>query len=226
MKKILLLDNRETRQKDLCKYDLNKYHRILDNIISDDKCEQKLDIFLEDSSSFDNYDAILMHENIYEDRHNKVLTSIKEYCKNNKTHLVLFSGENSKCYNNEILSLDSTEFYSQNLEIFLKETLKCEKINILILGYGNKWEQAILLNILEKINLFINENEEFIDYEEFEIDNINISSLLIPVLNSKNIIFKKLISIMETIIDDEDEITIKTLILIKNELKLIINNLV
>ena len=65
------------------------------------------------------------------------------------------------------LELNSKDFYGQNLKIFLDNYRKNQQ-NILMLSYGDKWVLNVLLNILEKINLFLNKNDETdIVYDEF-----------------------------------------------------------
>ena len=186
MRKVLLIEDREQRQKDLLKssdVSLEKYNDILDNMI-----ENRFKTFIENirNSSFDltPYDVIIAHQSIFIEDKREVLSIIKNSCKEGKK-LVLFSGDKEiSSYSNsgyEELGLSSKQLYSKNLELFLQECQKGE-VNIRILAFGTHWKANIMLNVLEKINLFIETNsDEDIDYDEFlnktgflSIDNIDI----------------------------------------------------
>jgi len=186
MRKILLIEDREQRQKNLLKssdVSLEKYSDILDNMI-----KNRFKTFIEDirNNSFDftPYDVIIAHQSIFIEDKREILSVIRNSCKEGKK-LVLFSGDMEiSSYSNssyEELGLSSKQLYSKNLELFLQEYEKGE-INIRILAFGTHWKANIMLNVLEKINLFIEiNNDEDIDYDEFlnktgflSMDNIDI----------------------------------------------------
>ena len=161
MRKVLLIEDRAERQKDLLKssdVNLKKYSDILDNMIED-----KFENFIKDikNNNFDltPYDVIIAHQSIFIEDKRELLSIIKNSCKEGKK-LVLFSGDMEiSSYSNveyEELGLSSKKLYSKNLELFLKE-FEEGKINIRILTFGIYWKINIMLNVLEKINLFIEE---------------------------------------------------------------------
>ena len=87
----------------------------------------------------------------------------------------------------EFLQLNSKELYTKNLKLFLETN----ENNLLQLAYGEEWEVNILLNKLEKINKFIEDNKIEGDgvnayYSEFsEKININLLQILIEDLSIK-----------------------------------------
>ncbi len=164
MKKILLIEDVPHRQEDFMShtdFTLQSYDDILENITKD----RYKDISRElknDTFNFDDYSMIISHKTAFEDQTNIIINKLELYCKNIQKPLVLFSGGISNYYNNsnyEHLELNSKDFYSQNLKLFLDEYRKGNH-NLLILSYGGKWMLNILLNILERINIFINKNTE------------------------------------------------------------------
>ncbi len=174
MKKILLIEDRSERQKlfmDDTKIDLALYVDILDNI-TDNKYKILLEQLKNDTFNFNEYETVISHKSAFHDDNRLILNKIKNDCKAGKKQLVLFSGgitanyyDNTEC---EFMELNSKVFYSNHLKLFLEDARK-NKPNLLILSYGNKWKLDILLNIIEKINYFINtSNEEDISYAEFE----------------------------------------------------------
>lgn len=172
MRKILLIEDRSHRQNDfveLSNINLESYHEILDNKI-DEKYEEFIENIKNNNFDLSKYDVIIAHQSIFINDFKEILGKLKSYCKNNHKKLVLFSGGNEISYINdeyEELGLSSEDFYSKNFKIFL-ENFKQNKVNIRILAFGNKWKLNIMLNVLEKISLFVeSHNDEDLDYDEF-----------------------------------------------------------
>ena len=162
MKKILLLENKTIRQQDI---QIN-----CEKILGNENCNEKLENFMKDNSIFDEYDVIIIHENIYlESERKNLFNSLESYCK--EKYLVKFSGNNSQSsLTKKLLSLSAKKLY-ENIEEYLKEN-ESGQANILMLAYGKYWDLNKLLNVLHELNLFIadfNEDEE-LDFDEFEDD--------------------------------------------------------
>ncbi len=176
MKKILLIEDRVERQKiftEVTNIDLNRYSNIIDNQIKIDKKE------------LGNYSTIITHRSAYGSENSSMLGFLKEYCEKNSIQLVFFSGGiTSTFYSNEkyeFLLLNSKAFYSENLNYFLDDINNGNEPNLLILGYGKNWKTNLMANILEKINLFINDQDEnLVDYDEFEeeIDKATMDTII------------------------------------------------
>ncbi|NBK99278.1 MAG: response regulator [Erysipelotrichia bacterium] len=180
MKKIALIEDRDTRQERFSQeenFDFETYRSILDNFVFEEFEELALQI-LNDSFNLLQYDVIICHKSVQivdKNDSNLVITSrLKDYCKKHQKTLILFSGGISANYydNSEYdyLELNSKTFYSQNLKLFLDEVQK-ENENILMLCYGEHWQENIVANILEKTNLFIFDlQNNAVDVDKFEID--------------------------------------------------------
>lgn len=176
MKKIILIEDREERQKlfmEDTELDLSLYDDILENTIGD-KYEIIYEKLKNNTFNFDDYETIIVHKSAFHDDNRIILNKIRKHCQASKDkQLILFSGgittnyyDNSEC---ETIELNSKVFYSNNLKLFLEDA-KMTKPNLLILSYGAQWELNSLLNVLEKINFFIEENrtEKYIIYTDFE----------------------------------------------------------
>lgn len=171
---ILLIEDRVDRQKYFMSeadIDLNRYNDILDNMIKS-KYHEFVQKIKADTVDLDKYTVIVSHKSAFGDDNIGILQKLENHCRQHNKPLVLFSGgTDTNYYENidfELLELNSKLFYSDNLQLFLKETEEGTS-NILTLAYGRQWKLNILLNVLEKINLQITANMA-LDYEEFQLD--------------------------------------------------------
>ena len=167
MKKILLIEDRVERQNKFTNetgISLDKYETFLDRRESLDK------------DSLGEYSTIITHRSAFGESDENILDYLKKYCEVHQTKLVFFSGGISSIFYSKIkyefLLLNSKSFYSKNLELFLDDFQKNQEPNILLLGYGKDWKTNILLNTLEKINLFISNNEtkERVKFNKFKTE--------------------------------------------------------
>ena len=167
MKKILLIEDRVERQNKFTNETgiaLDKYETFLDRRESLDK------------DSLEEYSTIITHRSAFGESDENILDYLKKYCEEHQTKLVFFSGGISSTFYSkskyEFLLLNSKSFYSKNLELFLDDFQKNQEPNILLLGYGKDWKINILLNTLEKINLFISNNEtkERVKFNKFKTE--------------------------------------------------------
>jgi hypothetical protein len=168
MKKILLIEDRVERQ--------NRF--TLDTGILLDIYKDILDRkeTLDKNSLDNNYSVIITHRSAFGESDENILDYLKKYCEEHQTKLVFFSGGISSTFYSKIkyefLLLNSKSFYSKNLELFLDNFQKNQEPNVLLLGYGKDWKINILLNTLEKINLFISNNEtkERVKFNKFKTE--------------------------------------------------------
>lgn len=154
MFKILLIEDRIERQRLFSEdtgFDFNKYMDILDNRPS-----------LEDGIDLSIYSTIICHRSAFGESNDNILDRLKDHCKRTKTQLVFFSGGiSSTFYSNttyEFLLLNSKSFYSRNLTFYLDEVLKGSLSNLGIMAYGKNWKINLMLDVLSKVNMFINQN--------------------------------------------------------------------
>lgn len=171
---ILLIEDRAERQKHFMvetNIDLYAYSDILDNM-SKEKYQNFLQDIETDTFDLDKYTVIMSHKSAFGNDNINILQKLEKHCKLHQKPLILFSGGiDTNYYENidfEFLELNSKLFYSENLKLFLDETNEGIP-NILTLAYGKQWKLNILLNVLEKINLEIEQNEKM-SHKTFQLE--------------------------------------------------------
>ena len=177
--KILLIEDRPERQKQFLKktgIDIVSY-RFIDNKTENEYKSLKNELLV-NISILEEYDIIISHRSAFGIDNAKIIDAIKNYCETNKKYLILFSGGISTSYYTktpyEYLSLNSKDFYSDNLKLFLDNIQKNNDINLLLLTFGEQWELNLILNIFEKLNTV---NYDDIDDYDALNDKINITSI-------------------------------------------------
>lgn len=181
MNKVILLEDRKKRQDNLLEnipIDLDSYSDIFENI-NGSEFTRIIDNFESFLSNLTKDDVIIAHESALKSK--DLIDTLKEACKNKELKLVLFSGGiNITSYSNldfELLYLNSKEFYSNNLKLFLDSGKDSGEFNLLKLAYGANWEINLLFNYIEKANIFISGlYDEKILYEEF-LSRTNLASI-------------------------------------------------
>ena len=165
-KEIILLEDKDTRKG----FSKERFARLEDEtalevVFGKNACNNLLDKFMKNSEVFNNYTTIIIHASIYQpDKREELFDKLKEY---DDTNIVIFSGESAISLIGNVLILPANILYGENLEIFLKES----KPHLLMLGFGKNWKPSILLNVLEKLNLFIEKNHlPNVDFDVFEGD--------------------------------------------------------
>jgi CheY-like chemotaxis protein len=169
--KIALIEDRTKRQLHFLEQNninLDKYANILKNF-TEEKASNILEEIRSDSFDLQEFEIIICHKSV--ENNTVILANLKNYCKKHQKTLVLFSGGISvNYYDNselELLELNSKTFYSQNLVLFL-EAVKTGNEDILMLCYGEYWQQDIVANVLEKTNYLMGQVEEdIVFYDEF-----------------------------------------------------------
>jgi len=179
MKKILLVEDIPQRQSNFLEkqgIDLLPFSERLINC-AEEQYHSLIDEIIENKIDWTQYSTIIIHRSGFETQRE----ILKDICQENLIKLVFFSGGISSTFYTdkpyEFLQLNSKDLYTQNLKLFLESN----EDNLLELAYGDKWEINILLNKLEKINKFIednklNGNQEKVLYSDFSI-KINIDLL-------------------------------------------------
>ncbi len=170
--KILLIEDRKNRQKKFTKIDFSKYEMIDNKIGNEYKQIEKA--FNEEKFELNKYDVIISHRSAFGENNSKILSKLNAFCKEKKKKLILFSGGISVPFYTtnpfESLSINSKELYGNNLELLLEDAKANNNSNLLLLAYGKNWELNILLNTLEKINIFLVKYEKSITYNRFKQD--------------------------------------------------------
>ena len=158
MKKILLVEDRPQRQQNFLEkqsIDLTQMHDRLVNC-AEEVHQYLIEDIKNEDIDWNQYSTIIIHRSGFEQ---EILDKLKEFSQLNSLKLVFFSGAISSTFYMaqpyEFLQLNSKELYTKNLKLFLETN----ENNLLQLAYGEEWEVNILLNKLEKINKFI-ENDK------------------------------------------------------------------
>lgn len=161
--KILLLEDRLERQRQYLEpigINLSNYEYV------------DVQTTLSDLLKLEDYAVFIIHQSAINESNKKILLNIKSQSK----PIVIFSGGIYTTYRNiigksEHLYLNSRILYSENLHLFLNE-IGNKNINLLLLAYGKKWEFNNILNVLEKVNTYINKGnkETPVNYEDFNED--------------------------------------------------------
>lgn len=176
--KVTLLEDRIGRMEQFSEFDLKKEQSIfiitnseLTNLISD----------LDNNSTdkLNDYECIIMHRSAFTNSQRDV---IKAYCKKNKKHLVFFSGGiSSSIYNDSsfpFLHINSKDFYSNNLRLFIDEIESQNNLNLLILQFGYRWKLNLLLSLRDELNVMIQRDKYPKRIRELNINNLIKSELI------------------------------------------------
>ncbi len=166
MKKIILFEDKIDRDsKQQCNINLNEC-TFLETVFGSNECTSLLSSFIDNDRVLSLYDTILIHASIEFSDDISIIDKLKNYCNANSKKLVIFSGGGDiGSLQNNTLNITAKSLY-ENIEIFLKEYQK-NTSNLLMLAHGQNWILNILLNSLEKLNLYIENNKESEKYNIF-----------------------------------------------------------
>lgn len=166
MKKVLLLEDKTQRDSlRQANIDFDKFTN-LEAMFGESACKAVLN----NLEYLNNFDVIIVHASIQCDEKQNILQEIKKYCSEKNKILVIFSGGGDiGSFKNNTLEITAKSLYA-NLLVFLSHYPASS--HILMLAYGEKWSINIFLNILERLNIFIEDNKDDLteDYDDFEDD--------------------------------------------------------
>jgi hypothetical protein len=155
MKNVILVEDRIYRQRNLLGEKVAELEQFttLKNIAGGEEfAEIKMQIMANKYSVFDEYSTILLHRSAFEA---EVRNGVIDYLKDYNKKLVLFSGgitgsQVSRLKNMELMLINVTEFYSENLLLFLKDGGD----NLLELAFGKNWETSVLIDVIDKLTIY------------------------------------------------------------------------
>lgn len=166
MKKIILLEDKVDRDSlNQANIDFDQYTN-LEAVFGKNECIE----YLNDFSKLDDFEIVIIHASIQGESQENIVQKVKDYCAKFQKSLVIFSGGGDiGTLRNNTLEITAKSLYI-NLPTFL-ETYP-DNSHLLMLAYGEHWYLNILLRILERLNILIEENDENFteDYDEFEDD--------------------------------------------------------
>jgi hypothetical protein len=169
MNKTILIDDRVNRQKKHLAERLDELNQFpfLKNISGGEGFEEIHRHFIEsDFSYLDKFNPILIHRSAFSvNTRNELI----DYLKSKEKKVVFFSGgisgcEISKIGKAELMMINVTQFYSENIFVFLKNNAN----NLLELAFGNNWQLSIQIDTYEKLILY---KKSFKDCPVIKIEN-------------------------------------------------------
>jgi hypothetical protein len=157
--KIAIIEDRIPRLEQFTDFDLKKSKSV--TIITGLEFENLIhSLKINDTSKLNQYECIASHRSALS---NEVRDTLKEYCRNNKKPLVFFSGGiTSSVFKDEefpFLHINSKEFYSENLKLFIEAYEGHNTLNLLFIQFGKKWKLSLLLNLRNNIAVALNKQE-------------------------------------------------------------------
>ena len=156
MKNVILIDDRVNRQiKYLNKQELDFNNlKSLKNITEGKDFDQiKEDFIFGDFSFLNEFEVIMIHRSAFE---TNIRNSLLDNLRKTGKKVVFFSGGISGCQISttgklELLMIHVDQFYSENLFYFLKNGAS----NLLELAFGKNWQLSTLVDIYEKLSLYL-----------------------------------------------------------------------
>ncbi len=113
-----------------------------------------------DTKPLDQYECIASHRSALS---NEVRDTLKEYCRKKRKPLIFFSGGMTSSVLKDLdfpfLHINSKEFYSENLRMFIEACEESNTVNLLVLQFGKKWKLSLLLNLRNNIAVALNKQE-------------------------------------------------------------------
>lgn len=168
MNKVLILDERVERKKN---HMSNNAIRELTDCMNRGYLAMNTGEGIEKDNSFQycsDYSLLAFHKSWLDS--NKLFSDIVEYAKNNKKHLVIFSGGISQTLllnDFKDLRVNSADFYTDRLPVFIEKYAKSEvEQPLLELLYGKSWLIPIFMQYRQMLWRGVSkENNEFEDFE-------------------------------------------------------------
>jgi hypothetical protein len=172
--KIAIIEDRIPRLEQYTDFDLKKNKSV--SIITGVEFDNLIDsLKRSDTRKLDRYECIASHRSALS---NDVRDALKEYCRKNKKPLIFFSGgiTSSVLKDDEFpfLHINSKEFYSDKLKLFIEVFEEHNKVNLLVIQFGKKWKLSLLLNLRNNIAVSLNKQELKSKFPDFEIEDSEI----------------------------------------------------
>lgn len=226
--KILIIEDRIGRLEQFSEFDIRSCKNV-DIITGSDFDKLILSLEAKNTVVLDQYNCIASHRSALT---NEIRETIKEYCKGKNKPLIFFSGGITssvfKDVNFPFLHINSKDFYSANLKLFIDNSVDSNSINLLILQFGRRWKLSLLLNLRNHISVSQNKqafknNNLDIEIDESElikrVRDLQINALIKPdLINEKT----------EKILSDNDftSISLEQIQEVKSVINHLINNMV
>jgi hypothetical protein len=169
--KIAIIEDRIARLEQYTDIDLKKSKSV--TIITGIEFDNLIDsLRSNDTRKLDQYECIASHRSALS---NEVRDTLKEYCRKNKKPLIFFSGGITSSVLKDVefpfLHINSKDFYSKNLELFIEACEEHNIVNLLFLQFGKKWKLSLLLTLRNNLAVSLNKLELKAKLQDVEIDD-------------------------------------------------------
>jgi hypothetical protein len=169
--KIAIIEDRIPRLEQYTDFELKKCKSV--SIITGFEFDDLLvSLKSKDTKPLDQYECIASHRSALS---NELRDTLKEYCRKNRKPLIFFSGGITssvlKDFDFPFLHINSKEFYSENLKMFVEAFEENNNANLLVLQFGRKWKLSLLLNLRNNISVALNKQELKVKIHDIEIDD-------------------------------------------------------
>ena len=226
--KIAIIEDRISRLDQYSEFDLKSSKEV--SIITGIKFDELiLELEIDDTKELEKFECIATHRSALS---NNIRSIIKNYCTINKKPLIFFSGGiSSSVYKDSdfpFLHINSKDFYSINLKLFLEDFKENKSVNLLIIQFGKRWKLSLLLNL--RNNILVSQNKQIIKNvnHKVEIDNSElikrVRDLKINSLIKKDLLNDRTESFL--LGDDFDQINDQQIEDVKSIISQLINELV
>lgn len=169
--KIAIIEDRIARLEQFTDFELKQCKSVtiitgleFDNLIGSLKSNN--------TKPLDQYECIASHRSALS---NEVRDALKEYCRIKRKPLIFFSGGITSSVLKDLdfpfLHINSKEFYSENLKLFIEAFEESNAVNLLVLQFGKKWKLSLLLNLRNNIAVSLNKQELKAKLKDVEIDD-------------------------------------------------------
>ena len=226
--KFAIIEDRMRRLEQFVEFDIRSCKEV--EIITESNFDRLiLELGTKNTDSLDQYDCIASHRSALT---NENRDTIKEYCRAKKKPLIFFSGGITssvfKDMNFPFLHINSKDFYSSNLKLFIDNCLEDNSINLLILQFGNRWKLSLLLNLRNNIAVALNKHALKNENKDIDIDDSElikrVRDLQINALIKPDLINEKTESILSS--NDYASITVDQIQEIRSVINQLINKMV
>lgn len=169
--KIAIIEDRIGRLEQYTDFELKKCKSV--TIITGSEFDKLIDsLKSNDTRTLDQYECIASHRSALS---NEVRGTLKEYCRKNRKPLIFFSGGITSSVLKDVdfpfLHINSKEFYSENLKLFIEACEENNAVNLMVLQFGKKWKLSLLLNLRNNIAVALNKEALKVQFPDSEIDD-------------------------------------------------------
>lgn len=169
--KIAIIEDRIARLEQYTDFELKKCKSV--TIITGLEFDELLGSLKSNvTKPLDQYECIASHRSALS---NEVRDAIKEYCRIKRKPLIFFSGGITSSVLKDLdfpfLHINSKEFYSENLKMFIEACEESNRVNLLVLQFGKKWKLSLLLNLRNNIAVALNKETLKVQFPDMEIDD-------------------------------------------------------